>query len=150
MKQSVRALCGVVLIAVLPAAEAMARPFHQSDLVCDVDGDGDFDDLSRQRPYAVILAPAADLWVSTINGLPPSTPIDCLVICDAPPTGTVFNQDSCGTTDASGKLDVQRLSGFASAASLGLTSGEVCADIRIELRASVGGRLICQAGFLAP
>ncbi len=74
MKKVLLTLCGAVLFTTLLTAPVLAgSPSWQSDLVCDLNGDWTFDDLDSQRPFAAILHPSGDLYVSKIFNLPPNT-----------------------------------------------------------------------------
>jgi hypothetical protein len=86
MKKVLWTLCGVPLLTVLLTAPVMGRPFWQSDLVCDLNGDFAFSDLSPQRPSAALLHPSGDLVVSRINGLSPIRPCNVPSIVSSAPT----------------------------------------------------------------
>jgi hypothetical protein len=143
------ALCGVVVFATLTGlltAPAMAQPFWRSDLVCDLNDDGTFDDLGRdQRPFAQIAFPTGDLYVSRILGLLPNTDFVCDVICVGSPG---FNRAPCGTTDANGTLKAQTLRRFASRVGLGLPlPSDVCVGVDFQLFTAVGPLQRCVEGF---
>ena len=123
MSKAFSILGAVAVLAVTLTAPAMARPFFQSDLVCDVTPtkDGVFTDLLPQRPEVVIQHPSGDLWISNVYGLPPNTGFLCQVFCLLGPGGS--HEELCGVTDASGKLAAQRIKGFASKENLGTVCG---------------------------
>jgi hypothetical protein len=137
MKKVLLTLCGAVLLMALLTAPALAGPLWQSDLVCDVDGDDDFSDLSPQRPYAVIKPTTGDLWVSNIFGLPPNTNFLCELDCKF----NDFADAPCGRTDANGKLAAQIIKGFASEV-LGR-----CAGVSFDLLRLDTAVQVCVDGF---
>jgi hypothetical protein len=73
MKKVLWVLCGAVLLSVALTAPALARPFYQSDLVCDVNHNADFDDPADAltiTPFTRI-GSARDLYVK-LHTLPPA------------------------------------------------------------------------------
>ena len=73
MKKVLFSLGVAVLLTVLLTAPAMARPFYQSDLVCDVNHNADFDDPADAltiTPFTRI-GSARDLYVK-LHTLPPA------------------------------------------------------------------------------
>ena len=141
MKNALGTVCGAVLLTGLLTAPAMAQTLWRSNLVCDVNGDGMFSDLSPQRPFAVI-QDRGELYVSNIYGLPPITPLTCLVNCFL---GGSFHSAPCGATDANGRLSAQRTKGF-------LPPGLVCAGVDFFLfdTATGGGVVLCVDGAVIP
>lgn len=130
MKKVLLTLCGAVLFTTLLTAPVLAgSPSWQSDLVCDLNGDWTFDDLDSQRPFAAILHPSGDLYVSKIFNLPPNTTFQTQIYCSQ--AGFGWNWLPNGTTDANGTLAAQRIKGFATSAALG--GSGVCAGVQFNL-----------------
>lgn len=128
MKQVLLTLCGVVLFTTLLTVQALAgSPSWQSDLVCDYDWQWTFDALGSQRPFAAILHPSGDLYVSKIFNLPPNTTFQSQIYCSQ--AGFGWNWLPNGTTDANGTLAAQRIKGFATNATL----GPICGGVRFDL-----------------
>ena len=154
MKKVLVTLCGVVLLVALLTAPALAGPFWLSDLVCDLDQDAVFgeepDDHLPTRPFASILSPSGDLYISQIFFGPRpdfvKADFECTIECGTIGGGTF----SCGKTDGKGTLPAQIIKRAASAASLvGLPLVGVCADPSFTLFLSIGGAA-CRGGFKAP
>jgi hypothetical protein len=140
MFKALSILGGVGLLMFLLAGPALARPFWQSDLTCDLDGDFTFGDLDPQlpRPFAEISYPTGDLYISKIYGLPPGTAFECTVSCWL---AGGFYTTPCGTSDAYGTLAAQRIKA--------VVAGGVCAGVDFFLYETTGPAF-CVDGFTVP
>jgi hypothetical protein len=143
MKKVLFSLGVAVLFTVLLTAPAMARPFYQSNLVCDLNKNTIFYeavDALAVRPYTVI-GSARDLYVKLV-GLP--TPSFVAV------GAHLFGEISCfdqgfvtppidlGEVEPGGKLV------FLSGVGVVPTP---CSDIRVDISDSAGGPRRCTEGF---
>jgi hypothetical protein len=140
MKKVLFSLGGAVLLVALLTVPALAgSPFWQSDLNCSPPLPA-----GTRTPFAAILNPSGDLYVSKIFGLPNAgETFTCDITCFA--SGDT-NSQPCETTDAAFTLPAQRIKAFATNANLGFPG--VCADVFFALSGNMG--TVCQEGFTAP
>jgi len=141
MKKVLFSLGVAVLFTVLLTAPAMARPFYQSDLVCDLNGSGNFfdpGDALAVTPYTRI-GSARDLFVHFI-GLPP-----VFAPVGAPLFGqiTCFDQGVVTAPIALGKVKAGGSLSFLSG--VGVVPAP-CSDIRVDILDAFSIR-ICTEGF---
>ena len=146
MKKVLFSLGVAVLFTVLLTAPALAgSPFWQSDLVCDTSGTPLSSDLAQQRPFAAILHPSGDLYVSKIffgssfSGKVFTPRITCGQGSTATPTPTPLSPRAA---DLSGTLAARRIKGE------GVGPG-ICTDLQFRLVTppAPAPAAVCVGGF---
>jgi len=139
--RSVYALLGAFASASLLAAGdfPLTSPFT-SPVVCDVDGNGTYGEVTDGESGSVRITAAGDLD-GKIKGLPPGFLADCSLHCVA--SGNFVAATACGAVDAHGKLRIDS-EGF-------VTPGHGCLlpDLRITVTDPTpgGSAVSCFTGF---
>jgi len=145
MKKVLFSLGVAVLFTVLLTAPALAgSPFWQSDLVCDLGGPPPgFSDLAPQRPFAAILHPSGDLYVSKIFfGSSFSGKVFTPTITCGPGSTASSTALSPRAADLNGTLAARRIKGE------GVGPG-ICTDLQFRLVTppAPAPAAVCVGGF---
>lgn len=109
MRKSLSALFAAVLLASFSTAPVLADPLIKSQVVCDLDDDGDFGGVGDGR-LGVVKITDTGVFKFEMKDMSPITTYSCELHCandvsGANPTGLRDSEANCGTTDGNGKAD---------------------------------------------